>query len=197
MVRARDGTPDVSHGVLELSEHDMSHGDVNSIIKVEGEVDGGASWCVGRDPILLNFSVRDLAVRWLTTRLYSKESLSNGSSNEVSLKLGNLVGDLIDLNLSLSSDLLIALTNLLLLLVCHSSLHFLGLWEVRCRDRKSKIPVGHPLVTGQTELSIFLIEHLSAAILHDAGCVVALEGVEDALVIGVSCHLVDYIVEVV
>ena len=69
--------------------------------------------------------------------------------------------------------------------------------EVSSRDGKSDIPVGYPLVAWQTELTVLLLEHLSTAIVENNACIVALERVEDALVVRVSSNLVDNIVEVV
>ena len=186
----------MSRCLLKLEEHDTGHRDISRVRKIERDVERGRASFGRCHPVFLVFSVRDLAWSHCLVGLDLEKSSADGRSNEVALELGDLGSNLIDCRSPLGADGLVTGTHLLLLLLAHVLLDFSRLGEVGSRDGESHIPVGSPLVTRQAEVRIFFLKHFIAAILKDDWCIVTLEGVEDLLVLGVTGHLVDDIVEV-
>lgn len=62
VVASRDGASDVADGFFELEEHDPSHGNVCRVHEIEGHVEGSLASSRRSDPVLLVFSVLDLAL---------------------------------------------------------------------------------------------------------------------------------------
>ena len=169
----------MSRGFFELKKHDTCHRDVGGVLEVEGDVEVGGAVLGRCDPILLVFSVGDLAVLNNATSLNLEERPADWSTDKVALELSNLSCNFIHSRVSLRPDRFIAGSHGFLLLLTHVLLDFGGLWEVCCGNGESDIPIGHPLVTRQAEVGVLLLKHLIAAVLEDYGRIVAFERVED------------------
>lgn len=134
MVADRNGVFDVTLSILELEQDDAGKLDVRRRRKVECKEEGDLVLVATQNPILLVFSVRDLAAAHLLVTLHLHEGLADWGSDKVALKLSNFGGDLFDSGRSLSTHLFVAGTNSYLFLLRHALLDFLGLWEVTCAD---------------------------------------------------------------
>ena len=65
--------------------------------EIEGDVEGSLAWSIGRDPVLLVFSVCNLAWRDGAATLAGEQGLADGRSDEIALKLCKLDSNLIKL----------------------------------------------------------------------------------------------------
>ena len=104
-----------------------------------------------------------------------QQSFTNWSPDEVALELSYLVGNKVDTGLTLVANLVVGLTNLLLLFLGHALFDFLGLGEVCGGNAKGHVVIRHPLLARQRKLTVLGLEHLSAAVLKDLLRRVALE----------------------
>ena len=181
----------------ELVQHDASHDLVLMIVETKTDVKRcGAGFRTGH-PVLLIFSVRNLAALHRLVGLDLEEGSADGGADEVALELADLVRDLVNPLAPFHPLLLVALAHCLSLLFRHVLLDFGGLGHVGRGDAERDIPAWQPLFPRQAVLAVLLLKHLGATILEDDVSIVAPEGVEDALVFGLALHLVDNVIEVV
>ena len=144
MIGDRNGTLDMSRRLSELEKHDTCHGNICGVREVERDVEGGGAVLGRGDPILLIFSVGDLAVGHCSASLNLEERPADWSTDKVALERSNLSCNFIHSRVSLRSDGFIAGSNGFLLFLTHILLDFSGLWEVCCGNGESDIPIRHP-----------------------------------------------------
>lgn len=82
--------------VLELEKHDAGEENVGLSGEVERVEEGHLTARISQDPVLLVFSVRDLAAVNFLIVLHLEKCAADGCTDKVALELGDLCGDLLD-----------------------------------------------------------------------------------------------------